>query len=793
MADSAEPLLHTCHACGTLIDIGDQEPLALVHCPSCGTGQRVRSRFDHFELQEVLGAGGMGAVYRALDTTLNRSVAFKVLRKEYSANPEFVAQFEREASITASIHHPHVVKVYSCGNDHGMLYIAMELVDKGSLDDLMTLQGRVAEVQVLQVGIQIAEGLDAAFKRGLIHRDVKPGNILFADAQSAKIVDFGLATLQEQANRGPGEIWGTPYYVAPEKLDSPPIEDFRSDMYSLGATLFHAVAGRPPFEADTASMVALKHLKSQVVSLQSFAPDISSTTAFVINKALHKDPNQRYQSYAEFIQNLEYARAELMKQGGKPPAKRTRVVMEDEDQARAMSWLTFGIVALIVLCGIGAWVMRDRIFGKRGARLDPAAEQQKQARAVIEERFKDTHGFLLKGDYPLAAERFRELSERIDVSQPMQDWLTLHEGLALLLDGKEIDSQKPFGQLADRDLYGKDADERKMSQFFIDLGTKLDSVKPIPASVAKDYDKAGYESIALFLFALKNWHLGEFEESAKLLRQFQSATPASPYQWIADYKPLMAPYLDDTAVFRSVADLLKPDDEAGKKPEAISALRSARQKLKLSGKLRTKLAEAADKLEKNLAESEASEQKRMAEIESTEAPKMAEAAKKCSASIAQFRFSEAKITAEAIQVSSEKYKARKDLLVKRMEALAKFKAQLIADMAAGYAGPVARRSRTSVPPGTLRANDAQIELRTPYGNLPIPWADLTPESVIAIAKSYIKADLPQAQTAERQWNLGVFALAFGKADVGRELVTAAAQARSEYQEILPRLLEPEGL
>jgi serine/threonine protein kinase len=152
----------------------------------------------------------------------------------------------------------------------------MELVDKGSLDDLMTLQGRVAEIQVLEVGAQIARGLDAALRRGLIHRDVKPGNILFADAHSSKIVDFGLATLHNQAIKAGGEVWGTPYYVAPEKLDTPPVEDYRSDMYSLGATLFHAVAGRPPYEAESASMVALKHLKSQSVSLQAFAPDVST-------------------------------------------------------------------------------------------------------------------------------------------------------------------------------------------------------------------------------------------------------------------------------------------------------------------------------------------------------------------------------------------------------------------------------------------------------------------------------------------------------------------------------------
>ncbi|MDP9290984.1 MAG: serine/threonine protein kinase, partial [Verrucomicrobiota bacterium] len=270
-----QPLLQACPGCATLLDVSGEEAFGQVHCPMCGTAMRTRTQFHNFTILEVLGSGGMGTVYRALDVNLNRPVAFKVLRAELSENRAHIEKFEREAGITASVNHPHVVKVFSCSSDHGLFYIAMELVDKGSLDDLMNLQGRVAEAQVLEVGIQIAQGLAAAYARGLIHRDVKPGNILFADAHTAKIVDFGLALLLEEEAAERGEVWGTPYYIAPEKLNHEP-EDFRSDIYSLGGTLFHAVAGRPPFEAESASLVALKHLKSRAVSLQAFAPDVSS-------------------------------------------------------------------------------------------------------------------------------------------------------------------------------------------------------------------------------------------------------------------------------------------------------------------------------------------------------------------------------------------------------------------------------------------------------------------------------------------------------------------------------------
>ena len=169
MSEATEPVIQTCTACGVLIDVTDEEPFALTHCPGCGTAQRVRRTFDHFELQEVLGAGGMGSVYRALDTSLNRPVALKLLRKEFSADQEFVGKFEKEAAITASINHPNVVRVYTAGHDHGLVYIEMELVDKGSLDDLMNLQGRVGEAQVTPPGPQPSTGRSRHMARPLRH------------------------------------------------------------------------------------------------------------------------------------------------------------------------------------------------------------------------------------------------------------------------------------------------------------------------------------------------------------------------------------------------------------------------------------------------------------------------------------------------------------------------------------------------------------------------------------------------------------------------------------------------
>ncbi|MEP6810636.1 MAG: serine/threonine-protein kinase, partial [Chthoniobacterales bacterium] len=290
MPDDA--LTQACPACGAEVDTSGLEPLAPVACPKCGEKLRVQRAFDNFLLVETLGVGGMGSVYKARDIRLDRFVALKLLRKELSADPAEAARLEQEARLTAAVNHPHVVQVYSAGHAHDQIYLVMELVDHGSLDDLMAQLRRVPEAQALRAGIQVAKGLQAAHAKGLIHRDVKPANILFANVETAKIGDFGLAVTAGQHAEAAHEIWGTPYYVAPERLNNEP-EDFRSDIYSLGATLFHALAGRPPIQGETTSASELRKLKSNPPDLRTVAPEISRETSRVIAQMIAPNPEDR--------------------------------------------------------------------------------------------------------------------------------------------------------------------------------------------------------------------------------------------------------------------------------------------------------------------------------------------------------------------------------------------------------------------------------------------------------------------------------------------------------------------
>jgi len=233
-------------------------------------------------------------------------VALKLLRRDLGGQEDHKARLQEEARIAAAVNHPYVIQVFDSGTDHGQFYVVMELVDQGSLDDLMALQPRLPEKRVLEIGIQVAKGLRAAQRRGLIHRDVKPANILFVDEHAAKIGDFGLASSATQRWGIGGVVWGTPEYVAPERLHNDP-EDFRSDIYSLGATLFHAIAGKPPIEASTNSATALLESKQRPLDLQATAPDVSAETAEVLQRMIAADPAQRFSSYDDLVAELERA------------------------------------------------------------------------------------------------------------------------------------------------------------------------------------------------------------------------------------------------------------------------------------------------------------------------------------------------------------------------------------------------------------------------------------------------------------------------------------------------------
>ncbi len=341
----AEPVSTiACRKCGQAIDVAGQPVFEVILCPSCQTAQKVPVQLGHFLLFDVLGRGGMAAVYRALDRTLGRQVAIKVMRGEMSEDPQFVANFLREARSAAQLNHPNIVQIYAVDAAGGHPYIVMELLDGGRMDEMIAKGDPLDEIFVLKSGLDVAEGLGAATERGLIHGDVKPANILYDRAGNAKIADFGLARFQQKP-MSKAEVWGTPYYIAPEKVRDRK-EDHRSDIYSLGATLFHAFALKPPFEGQTATDVVLARLKEPPPSLDQVRADLHPATRELILRMLEPDPFRRYPTYASLISDIQETLQKVRAARESPAADRK------PPKRRNALWIGLGIGAAAAIAAV---------------------------------------------------------------------------------------------------------------------------------------------------------------------------------------------------------------------------------------------------------------------------------------------------------------------------------------------------------------------------------------------------------------------------------------------------------
>jgi serine/threonine protein kinase len=310
---SDKPLrMVTCGWCDTKVFIsGDLPPLGTEPCKKCGRPIMMPLMLRQFELRSVVGAGGMGTVYRAWDTMLERMVAVKLMKKELLEDAKALESFYREARACARLNHTNIVHIYTFDEWEGQQYLVMELADRGSLDARIEKLHVLPELDVLDIGIKIASALDMALKYDLLHRDIKPGNILFNADHEPKLVDFGLARKADMEHEIEDTIWGTPFYVAPEKIKREP-ETFLSDMYSLGATLYHAMTGHVPFDAPTPEEVIVAQVQTPLTPPNLVVPEITQPTSDALVRALAKNPADRFLSYDEFIMALTASRSQLL-------------------------------------------------------------------------------------------------------------------------------------------------------------------------------------------------------------------------------------------------------------------------------------------------------------------------------------------------------------------------------------------------------------------------------------------------------------------------------------------------
>ena len=302
----------TCGGCGAKVFIsGDLPPLSTTPCTKCGHPVMMPMRLRQFELRDAIASGGMGTVYRAFDLMLEREVAVKLMRKDLTEDAKVLESFYREARACAALNHTNIIHIYTFDEFEGQLYLVMELADRGSLDHRIEQQGRLSELHVLDIGSKVASALDIALKHNLLHRDIKPGNILFNAEGEPKLVDFGLARSTEADTEYDTAVWGTPYYIAPEKVKRER-EDFLSDMYSLAGTLYHALTGHVPFEAPTVEEVVAAHIHTPLTPPSQVIPEVTQPTSDALVIAMAKSPAERYRTYDDFRMAMEAARSQLL-------------------------------------------------------------------------------------------------------------------------------------------------------------------------------------------------------------------------------------------------------------------------------------------------------------------------------------------------------------------------------------------------------------------------------------------------------------------------------------------------
>jgi|JRYH01.1.fsa_nt_gb serine/threonine-protein kinase len=264
-----------------------------------------------------LGRGAMARVYRAKQRSLDRYVAVKILPAKFSANAQFIERFFREGQAAARLNHPNIVQAFDVGQNRETYYFVMEYVDGRTVHDDIVSQKRFEEKDAVEVAIQVAEALDHAHGRGLIHRDVKPKNIMITKQGVVKLADMGLARAvsdKEAAEAEKGKAFGTPYYISPEQVMGLEHIGPQSDIYSLGATLYHMVTGVVPFEGKDPSEVMKKHLKTPLTAPDHVNPKLSAGISEVIEMMMAKKPGERYKSCKDLLLDLRAVRA-----GEKPP------------------------------------------------------------------------------------------------------------------------------------------------------------------------------------------------------------------------------------------------------------------------------------------------------------------------------------------------------------------------------------------------------------------------------------------------------------------------------------------
>ncbi|MEM6910039.1 MAG: serine/threonine-protein kinase [Verrucomicrobiota bacterium] len=600
---SNSPLLEICPACQCELDLSACDLLEDIVCPQCDYAFTARTQLGPYRLKSLLGEGGLSKVYLAEDETLGRTLALKVLSAEFAKNESWVTQLEKEARITASISHPNVVQVYSAGSADGKHYVAMELIDGGTLHDLIEEKGHLEAKELVPIAVDLIDGLNAAHEKGLIHRDIKPGNILMAADGSAKIVDFGFALLAATEEDQQEELWATPFYVPPEKLEGEP-EDFRSDLFSLGATLFHAVTGEPPHQEGSDSISALREAKKKPARVREKRRAVPLILAKAIEKMMAWSPDGRYQSYREArraIQQSGRGQLSAASTGGGQEA-----TTATPSQAPARPFPLLPVLAGVALLGALATVLlvqggkKEEGPGQAGPSGESRLAVDRERSGAVGAQFLESQELLLAGQFEEAEKAALELARDEEASAPIPARAALNAALAAYLSGDGDGAMKHLELLRSVNQSGAAMDARLYDLLDWTQRQLLEGGLPDPDLVAS-LPADSLRRFAFLALGLHCWEAEQFLRGEAFLAAFAEADFGGSDSWVGKFQALAEPYLKDAVTLEEweEAELSASPEEA---LEEFAALKTAYNRLLTKGAAPRKLGETLSAFESALKE-----------------------------------------------------------------------------------------------------------------------------------------------------------------------------------------------
>jgi hypothetical protein len=529
----------------------------------CGVETRVKRQLGKYFLERRYAIGGMSVVYLATDETLNREVAVKVLNEKYSVDEVRVAAFEREAQLTAAVNHPNVVQVYTVGRAYERFYLVMELLRGQSFEAVMAERGALPEDEVLEIALQVTKGLRAANDSGVLHRDVKPGNILLNENGKAKLVDFGLALITQGGSIKAEEVWATPYYVPPEALEKG-TEDFRSDLYAFGATLYHALAGKPPFESTSNGTKVLRRAKQTIPRLGKVAPWLTDATCDAIDRMMAYQPKHRWGSYEEVLEILRRARSGATSACGLDFGGGRAMRRSKENRWLIPSAAVLILVGLVVATFVWKpWESRDQQEDRQVIEPTPIemvpVEESFDANRHLAESWSIARGLAGKGEFKGAEGKLLELGEDEVLREPTSSFARIEAGINACLDGRAGEARERAGEIHAhlKNLGTKNPATESLEE----LALTLSKMRPPSQSDFPENPKGIIDWMGVTALALKLWEQGMIAEAKPWLEQVRDSSINRDFEWYAVYQKQAEKYLKDAALMTKADAMPLPTSE----------------------------------------------------------------------------------------------------------------------------------------------------------------------------------------------------------------------------------------